>query len=228
MHQDGEVKGTPAKWRDAYFDGAPRGTVLTATVAQVGLFPVCVLDELEMFRCRSIRWGVWNTRVTLSCNAGASLPPPHALAPSSRSPEVLKRPAEVRLGMGPGRAISMQDRLFQEILSERVTALTSFSPQPCTSRVPTVHTNMCMCAHTPSVAAGTHTPCPGSCQLLLSLGKPRPALKPLLDCLVPLGCQPHPRTFHHPPRHPPTHTQRVRTQSHQGQWSLSWQKQLVA
>lgn len=66
--------------------------------------------------------GVWNTRVTLSCNAGASLPPPHTLAPSSRSLEALKRPAEVQLGMGTGRAISMQDRLFQEILSERLTA----------------------------------------------------------------------------------------------------------
>lgn len=67
---------------------------------------------------------------------------------------------------------------------------------------------MCVCIHTPSVTAGTYTPCPGSCQLLLSLGKPRPALKPLLRCLVPLGCQPHPRTCHHPPRGPPhTHTE---------------------
>lgn len=57
--------------------------------------------------------GVWNTRVTLSCNAGASLPSPHTLAPSSRSLEALKRPVEVQLGMGPGRAISMQDRLFR-------------------------------------------------------------------------------------------------------------------
>lgn len=110
LHQDGVVKGTPPKWRDAYFDGAPRGTVLTATVAHVGLFPVCLLDELEMFRYRSIRWGVWNMRVTLSCNAGPPCPHPTPWLPQVL--EALERPAEVWLGVGLGRAISMQDRLF--------------------------------------------------------------------------------------------------------------------
>ena len=91
---------------------SPRpGTVLTATVAHVGLFPVCLLDELEMFRCRSIRWGVRNMRVTLSCNAGASLPPPHALAPSSPGSS---RKALQRCGWGWVWAglFTCRDRLF--------------------------------------------------------------------------------------------------------------------
>lgn len=58
-------------------------------------------------------------------------------------------------GSGPGYFHAGQ--AVQEILSERLTALTSFSPQPCTSLVPTVHSNMHVCIHTPSVTAGAHT-----------------------------------------------------------------------
>lgn len=116
LHQDGGVKGTPAKWRDAYFDGAPR--VLTQARHRVdchgctcGAVPGVFLDELEMFRCRSIRWGVRNMRVTLSCNAGASLPPPHALAPSSPGSS---RKALQRCGWGWVWAglFPCRDRLF--------------------------------------------------------------------------------------------------------------------
>lgn len=89
-------------------------------------------------------------------------------------------------------------------------------PQPgahCACKHARVHT------HTLHGCRDTHTPCPGSCQLFLSLGKPRPAPKPSLAAWSLWTASPIPGHATNPRPPPDTHTQQVHTQSHQGQGS---------